>query len=377
MRVTGTVAFVWLLALGACASIASAAPLSMTFTEARANVGASQLSDDPLFQAPDLAPLTAQIDPGSGSITAGNLQVPEFSTFITDPVDANVAVDFEIGVITGSFDQTTGALTLSGEAGGTLTANGKECIVSTEPSVLTLTTAGSSGGLSPRSGAPFTAGLTGPGAIAGQWTDMSAEPVSLEDTAVCEVVEEHIEGPGGVWLYQQGDGVPPSAPHLNSTDPASPGSSGTPRIRGAAEPGSTVRVYAGPACAGAPVASGSASELGSPGISVTVAAGVTATFSATAADAAGNTSACSAPISYKHARAPGVCVVPKLLGLTLARAKAALRAASCKLGTVHRPKRLEGKGRQALVVISSTPRAGSKPANGKVHLKLGPKPRSG
>lgn len=39
----------------------------MTFAEARANVGV-RLSDAALCEAPDVAPLEAQIDPGSGSI---------------------------------------------------------------------------------------------------------------------------------------------------------------------------------------------------------------------------------------------------------------------------------------------------------------------
>ena len=127
--------------------------------------------------------------------------------------------------------------------------------------------------------------------------------------------KKQIEGPGGIWLEQKGDVAPPSAPQLTSTDPASPNPSGTPRIRGTAEAGSTVRVYAGASCAGAPVATGSAAELGSPGIRVEVGEGVTAAFSATATDAAGNTSACSASISYTrppHGDPPGPaeCIVP-------------------------------------------------------------------
>jgi hypothetical protein len=372
MRAAGTIAAL-LLALGICASAASAAPLSMTFTEGRANVG-NQLFDDPLFAPPATAPFEAQIDPGSGSIAAGVLQVPEFSTHITHPLDADVIVDFNIGIITGSFTQATGALALSGEAGGTLTSKGKECTVST-PSPLTLSTAGVSGGASPRSGAPFTAGLTGPGAIAGEWDDMSATPVDSgdsEDVTVCGVVEEEIEGPGGVWLVQKGDVVPPSAPQLTGTSPASPGASETPRILGAAEDGSTVRLYSGPSCTGAPVATASATELGSPGIAVNVANGATAAFSATATDAAGNTSACSVPISYERLKPTPSCTVPKLAGKTLARAKAALTAANCKLGAVRKPK---GKRRRVLVVKSASPRAGAKPADGRVDLRLGPKPR--
>lgn len=376
MRTAWTIALMVLSALGVCASPASAEPLSMAFTEGRANVGADQLTDDPLFGPPNAAPFAAQID-GSGSIASGSLTVPRFSTFIEDPVDADVAVDFEIGVISGDFDQATGALTLSGTAGGRLTANGKECIVSTAPATLTLTTTGSSGGTSPRSGVPFADGLSGPGAIAGQWADMHAIPVTSADTTVCTTVEEHIEGPGGIWLEQASDVAPPAAPQLTNTDPASPGSSGTPRIRGTAEAKSTVRVYAGASCAGTPVATGSAAELGSPGLSVKVEEGVTAAFSATATDAAGNGSACSASISYTHVKAPTpVCVVPELVGKKLKAAKRAIRAAGCKVGRVHKPNRLKGKRRRTLVVKSSNPVAGAMlDAGGKVNLRLGPRPR--
>jgi hypothetical protein len=387
MRATGAMVLVSLLALGICASMARAEPLSMTFTEARANVGV-QLSDTALFEAPETAPFAAQIDPGSGFIADGELTVPDFSTFITDPIDADVNVEFEIGVITGNFNQATGSLALSGTAGGTLTANERTCIV-TVPGVLTLSTIGSSGGANPRFGAPFTAGLAGAGAIAGQWADMNAAPATPDDASVCETVDERIGGPGGIWLEQK-DGVPPAAPQLTSTNPASPGASGTPRIVGVAEAGSTVTVYAGTDCSGAPVAAASAGELGSPGILVGVSEGITAAFSATATDAAGNTSPCSAPISYTRVNAPTdpgagnggppppvipACTVPKLAGKTLARAKAALKAAHCKLGKVTKPKQPKGKKRRVLVVKSSSPRQGAKPADRTVDLKLHRKPK--
>ncbi len=379
IRAAGTTALVWLLTLGVCASAASAEPLSMTFTESRANVGV-QLSDAALFEAPDTAAFEGQLDPGSGLIVEGDLAVPDFSTFITEPLDADVTVDFEIGIITGSFTQASGALLLTGEAGGTLKANGEECILSTTPSVLTLSTLGSSGGSTPRSGAPFAHGLTGAGAIAGQWNDMTATPVDPGpggDTAACETVDDRIGGPGGVWLRQEGDVVPPSAPQLSGTDPASPNPSGTPRVLGAAEPGSTVRVYAGSNCVGAPVATASAAKLGSPGISVEVAEGVTAVFSASATDAAGNTSACSAPISYTRVKSTSgpkpspACVVPKLVGKTLKAAKRRIKAAGCKLGEVRGPRPPDR--RVPLVVKSSNPGAGARPADGEVDVRLGPK----
>jgi hypothetical protein len=365
--------------VGASESFTTPEPLSMTFTEARANVGV-QLSDAALFASPKTAPLSAGIDPGSGTITGGVLQVPEFETHVTGLYEGDVTVDFEIGVISGSFDPATGALALEGEAGGILWSEGKECSVSTSPSPLILTTAGSSGGANPRSGAPFIAGLGGAGAIAGQWTDMHTSPIG-GDISFCNNVEGRIEGVGGVWL-QQTDVFPPPAPQLIGTDPPSPSASGTPRIRGTAEVGSVVRIYSGAGCGGNPVATGIAAELSSPGIGVSVTEGLTASFSATAADAADNTSACSAPISYARLKNPKgpppfpACIVPKLAGKTLARAKAALTAAGCKLGTVRKPKRRNGKNLRPLVVKSSKPGAGATlSVDGKVDLRLGPSPR--
>jgi len=383
MRATGAIVIAALLTLIVGVSTARAEALSMSFTEARANVGESQLSDAALFEAPFTAPFAAEIDPGSGTITAGELTVPQFSTHITEPIDADVTVDFEIGTITGSFNHVTGALTGSGTAGGTLTADGKQCTVSTDPPVLTLSTAGNSGGASPRSGVPFVHGLTGAGAVAGEWDDMIATPLASatpDEETFCANVYQSIGGPGGIWLQHDGDVLPPAAPQL-STFPGSPNLSGTPRIRGAAEPGSTVEVYAGSSCAGAPIATASAFALGSTGIPVTVAEGVTAVFSATATDVAGNTSVCSAPVSYKRVTddpppSYPTCVVPKLKSKTLAQAKRALKRADCKLGEVTKPKkRPKGKNWRPLVVKSSSPRQGATPADGKVDLKLRVKPK--
>lgn len=72
---------------------------------------------------------------------------------------------------------------------------------------------------------------------------------------------------------------------------------------------------------------------------------------------------------------PVTCTVPKLVGKTLARAKAALRTAHCTLGVVRKPRSRPGKRLPGLVVKASRPGAGAKPASGKVSLTLGPKPR--
>ncbi len=203
----------------------------------------------------------------------------------------------------------------------------------------------------------------------------------------------------------EGDATPPDAPLLSSTVPASPGLSIEPKIVGSAEAGSTVRVYLGPSCSGALQAEAGAEELASPGIPVSVPTATTREFTATATDAAHNTSSCSAPISYtndgtvvvdpgevstdplQEAAPTGVipaatpaplvipsCKVPKLAGKTLAKAKKALQAAGCKLGKVTRPKAKKGRKLPALVVKSSNPAAGSRTA-GSVALKLGPKPK--
>jgi hypothetical protein len=313
-------ALVSLLAFAVCASPASADPLSMTFTEARANVGV-QLSDAALFGAPQMAPFAAQIDPLTGAISNGTLGVPDFETHIEEPIVADVTVDFDIGEITGSFDKATGALSLSGVAAGTLTATsgkyeGEACSVVADPSPppwmpvtlpLTLTTAGSSGGANPRSGVPFTAGLAGPGAIAGEWENMSAKPVepgNLDNVDFCNNVETRIGGPGGIWLEQKVSVSPPAQQPTGNNPTGNP-----------------------PPPPPLPA-----------------------------------------------------CVVPKLAGKKLGRAKAALRKANCGIGIVSKPKHEKGKRRGAIVVKSSTPSVGATLAAGsRVNLKLGHqhhKPRS-
>jgi hypothetical protein len=69
------------------------------------------------------------------------------------------------------------------------------------------------------------------------------------------------------------------------------------------------------------------------------------------------------------------CTVPKLAGMTLVRAEAALRGAHCRLGKVTKPKTKKGHKPPALVVKSSTPGTGARSASGTVNLTLGPKPK--
>jgi hypothetical protein len=86
------------------------------------------------------------------------------------------------------------------------------------------------------------------------------------------------------------DTTAPGMPVLTGTLPSSPSQALTPAIRGTAEAGSTVRLYADPAGAETLRGSGTADETGAFSIGVTVAPNAATTFYATATDVAGNVS---------------------------------------------------------------------------------------
>jgi hypothetical protein len=208
--------------------------------------------------------------------------------------------------------------------------------------------------------------------------------------------EYEISGCSQAISYTDSIDPSPSVPVLGSTEPPSPGESERPRILGSARAGDTIEVYSGPSCLGSAVATGTAAELESPGIEVTVPEGSERSFSATATNRINETSPCSAPISYIHSvRPPTIsvplfdrgpsettpppsstspppagkpsCTVPRLSGKTLAKAKVALKAAACALGKVIKPKHQA----QALVVGASSPATGAK-TSGAVSLHLVP-----
>lgn len=130
--------------------------------------------------------------------------------------------------------------------------------------------------------------------------------------------------PGVVWGSNQGLAAPsgedsrwttrnfalladdhaPAAPAITGTEPASPADDNAPRVKGVAEAGSTVRVFESANCTGAVAGLGSAAAFATTGIAVPVADNVTIALSATATDAAGNASACSAPSAYTESTPP-------------------------------------------------------------------------
>jgi Tol biopolymer transport system component len=89
----------------------------------------------------------------------------------------------------------------------------------------------------------------------------------------------------------------PPPPTLSGTTPASPATSTSPAIVGQAQAGSAVKVYTTPNCSGEPAASGTAAQLATAGIGVTVAIGSKTSFRATA-EAEGFVSLCSGSVEY-------------------------------------------------------------------------------
>ncbi|MEA2398390.1 MAG: hypothetical protein QOK25_1946, partial [Thermoleophilaceae bacterium] len=90
--------------------------------------------------------------------------------------------------------------------------------------------------------------------------------------------------------------VPPTPSGL-STAPASPANDNAPKVKGTADPGSTVKLFTNPACSGTPAATGTAAQFTSPGIAVAVADNTITTFYASATNG-GATSSCSGGVTY-------------------------------------------------------------------------------
>jgi hypothetical protein len=102
------------------------------------------------------------------------------------------------------------------------------------------------------------------------------------------------------------DSKRPDRPQITATDPSSPANQNAPKLKGIAEAGSRVRIYKTADCTGSPVTQGSAAKFASPGLVASVPDNSNTSFRATARDAAGNTSPCSAARTYtEDSRAPG------------------------------------------------------------------------
>jgi hypothetical protein len=91
----------------------------------------------------------------------------------------------------------------------------------------------------------------------------------------------------------------PLGPVLKSTNPKSPNVATSLRVIGSAPAETSVKLYATPQCKGETVANGSVAQLESPGLAVSVAAGSTTTFHATA-ESGGFVSPCSGEVTYRQ-----------------------------------------------------------------------------
>jgi hypothetical protein len=108
------------------------------------------------------------------------------------------------------------------------------------------------------------------------------------------------------------DSTPPAAPTLTDTDPNSPADDSSPEIKGSAASGSIVRLFTSSDCTGPFVASGTAAEFASPGITVAVPDDSTTTFRASAiipSGDGGSVSACStSSITYVEDSRPALSI---------------------------------------------------------------------
>ena len=101
------------------------------------------------------------------------------------------------------------------------------------------------------------------------------------------------------------DDIAPAAPTISASTPASPANDNAPRIRGTAEADSSVDLYLAAGCDSSnPLGTSTAATFASAGIQVSVSDNTTTAFAATATDAAGNTSTCSAPFAYEELTPP-------------------------------------------------------------------------
>jgi hypothetical protein len=178
---------------------------------------------------------------------------------------------------------------------------------STTPVVKGTAEAGSTVRLYTTSGCTGTAAATGTAAVFAS----SGLTVTVAANATTTIRATATDGAGNVSACSSSsityvnDSVAPATVQLTSVTPASPTPSTSPVVRGTAEAGSTVRLWSTANCSGTPVATGDAAAFAAPGLTATVALGSTTAFRATATDAAGNVSTCSAALSYTADLADG------------------------------------------------------------------------
>lgn len=131
------------------------------------------------------------------------------------------------------------------------------------------------------------------------------------------------QGQEGVGLGTPAGNAKPAPPRLHMS-PRARANDNTPSVAGSALDGTSVLVFSGDSCAGAPVAKGSAAQL-SAGLQVQVGDNTSTTFSAVAV--AGQRSDCSAPVAYVEDSTPPRTRITMAPGAKTRKRKAVLRFA--------------------------------------------------
>ncbi len=155
-----------------------------------------------------------------------------------------------------------------------------------------------------------TAGCTGAPVAQGTAAEFASPgfAISVADDTTTAFRATATDGAGNVSpcsaarIYVEDSTAPPT-PQITDTDPDSPANDNSLLVKGTGG-GKTVKLYKTAGCTGAPVAQGSATQFASPGFLAAVADNTTTSFRATATDAAGNVSGCSAPRQYREDSAP-------------------------------------------------------------------------
>ena len=144
-----------------------------------------------------------------------------------------------------------------------------------------------------------TSNCTGPAAATGTAADFAATgftvTVTSDSSTPFRATASDSLGAGACsapYTYTHAS-PPPAAPTGLASNPDSPSADTSPEITGTAPAGTTVALYEGTSCGGGPVAIGTAAAFATPGITVSVPAGQTRTFSALARDGRNVASACS------------------------------------------------------------------------------------
>lgn len=270
------------------------------------------------------------VDQNSGSLTVTGSTVSGNATSVpAGPHEAASGANFELGV-GGTFQDSIVAnpIGASNCGQGTFTSNGYN-LEDTDTCNFTQTTDISNkdpmlGPLAANGGPTQTMELLQGSPAIDQGKSFFGATTDQRDTGFPRISDSPAipnptpDGDGSDIGAFERDSVPPKKPVILASIPKSPANANQPKLKGAAEAGSLVRIYKSAGCTGSPVGHGFAAAFKSPGIGVSVPNNSTTVFHATSTDASNNTSACSNGFTYvEDSKPPNTSIN----SLTVSRAK--------------------------------------------------------